>query len=150
MGYGVRASFYSGFPLGVKNNVDAASCVQVTATLGRRVPAYQAGSRTRTNTGLHWERGQLMSSSKVVMASEKTPSEKTPAEINTELRTLAHDLSNAIETIMQATYLLGTAKIDDNAKKWLELIDKASRDAARINRDIREHLRAQTTQISPQ
>jgi len=87
-------------------------------------------------------------SPKVAMAPDKTPAEKTPAEINTDLRTLAHDLSNAIETIMQATYLLGTAQIDDNAKKWLELIDKASRDAARINRDIREHLRAQTTQIS--
>jgi hypothetical protein len=86
-------------------------------------------------------------SSKVAMASDKTPAEKTPAEINSELRTLAHDLSNAIETIMQATYLLGTAQVDENGKKWLELIDKASRDAARINRDIREHLRAQTAQM---
>lgn len=89
-----------------------------------------------------------MSSSKVVMASEKTPADKTPTEINAELRTLAHDLSNAIETIMQATYLLGTAKLDETGHKWLELIDKASRDAARINRDIREHLRAQTAQIA--
>jgi light-regulated signal transduction histidine kinase (bacteriophytochrome) len=86
-------------------------------------------------------------SSKVAMATEKTPAEKSPAEINSELRTLAHDLSNAIETIMQATYLLGTAQVDENGKKWLELIDKASRDAARINRDIREHLRAQTSQL---
>ena len=85
---------------------------------------------------------------KVAMATDKTPAEKTPAEINTELRTLAHDLSNSIETIMQATYLLGTAQVDENGKKWLELIDKASRDAARINRDIREHLRAQTSQIT--
>ncbi len=88
-----------------------------------------------------------MSSSKVAMATEKTPAEKTPAELNTDLRTLAHDLSNSIETIMQATYLLGTAQVDENGKKWLELIDKASRDAARINRDIREHLRAQTTHL---
>jgi len=82
------------------------------------------------------------------MASDKTPAEKTPAEINSELRNLAHDLSNSIETIMQATYLLAQAQMDDNGKKWLELIDKASRDAARINRDIREHLRAQTAQIT--
>jgi len=88
-----------------------------------------------------------MSSSRVTMATDKLPAEKTPAELNTDLRTLAHDLSNSIETIMQATYLLGTAQIDEAGKKWLELIDKASRDAARINRDIREHLRAQTTQL---
>lgn len=81
------------------------------------------------------------------MATDKSPAEKSPSELNAELRTLAHDLSNAIETIMQATYLLGTAQIDENGKKWVELIDKASRDAARINRDIREHLRAQTTQL---
>ncbi|HET9698002.1 MAG TPA: hypothetical protein VFP40_14110 [Terriglobales bacterium] len=81
------------------------------------------------------------------MATEKSPADKTPAEINSELRTLAHDLSNSIETIMQATYLLAQAQMDDNGKKWLELIDKASRDAARINRDIREHLRAQTAQM---
>ena len=89
-----------------------------------------------------------MSAPKVAMASEKSPAEKSPAEINTELRTLAHDLSNALETIMQATYLLAQSPMDDNGKKWLELIDKASRDAARINRDIREHLRAQTTQLT--
>ena len=82
------------------------------------------------------------------MANDKTPAEKTPAEINSELRNLAHDLSNSIETIMQATYLLAQAQMDDNGKKWLELIDKASRDAARINRDIREHLRAQTAQMA--
>jgi len=88
-----------------------------------------------------------MSSFKAAMATEKSLSEKTPAELNAQLRTLAHDLSNSIETIMQATYLLATAQMDDNGKKWLELIDKASRDAAQINRDIREHLRAQTAQV---
>ena len=89
-----------------------------------------------------------MSSSKVSMATEKSSSDKTPAEITADLRTLAHDLSNAIETIMQATYLLSQAQMDENGKKWLELIDKASRDAARINREIRENLRAQTTKFA--
>jgi hypothetical protein len=87
-------------------------------------------------------------SSNFAMPTEKNPAEKSSAEINTELRNLAHDLSNSIETIMQATYLLAQAQMDENGKKWLELIDKASRDAARINRDIREHLRAQTANIA--
>lgn len=65
-------------------------------------------------------------------------------EVNTKLRSLAHDLSNSIETIMQASYLLAQSKLDDNGKKWLELIDNATRDAARINREIREILRSQT------
>ena len=44
---------------------------------------------------------------------------------------------------MQASYLLGQAKLDDANKRWLELVDNAARDAARINRDIREILRSQ-------
>ena len=66
---------------------------------------------------------------------------KIPLDISTKLRTLAHDLSNAIETIMQAGYLLGQAKLDDETKKWVGLIDNASREAARINREIRDILR---------
>ena len=68
-------------------------------------------------------------------------------EINGRLRTLAHDLSNSIETIMQASYLLAQSRLDENGKRWLELIDNASRDAARINREIRDNLRSQTTQL---
>lgn len=69
---------------------------------------------------------------------------KIPLTISKGLRTLAHDLSNSIETIMQASYLLSQAKLDEGNKKWVELIDAASRDAARINREIREILRSQS------
>jgi K+-sensing histidine kinase KdpD len=68
---------------------------------------------------------------------------KLQSETVTKLRALSHDLSNYIETIMQASYLLAQAKLDDNNKKWLEMVDKASQDAARVNREIREILRAQ-------
>jgi hypothetical protein len=70
--------------------------------------------------------------------------EKIPPEMNRRLRSLAHDLSNSIETIMQACYLLGQAPLDDTNKKWLSLVDQAARDAARINREIRDILRGQT------
>ena len=67
---------------------------------------------------------------------------RIPAEINTKLRALAHDLSNSLETIMQASYLLAQMKLEKDAKRWADLIDQASRDAARINREIRDILRA--------
>src|SRR6266403_750102 len=63
---------------------------------------------------------------------------KIPAEISKELRTLAHDLSNSIETIMQACYLLNQSKLDPNTKKWADMIDAGARDSARINREIRD------------
>src|SRR5215472_14613789 len=67
---------------------------------------------------------------------------KIPAELSQQLRKLAHDLSNSMETVMQASYLLAQANLDESNKKWLSLIDQASRDAARINREIREILRS--------
>jgi hypothetical protein len=76
--------------------------------------------------------------------SQPDTAPKIPQEISKELRTLAHDLSNSIETIMQATYLLSQAKFDDANRKWLDLIDQATRDAAKINKQIREVLRSQS------
>jgi signal transduction histidine kinase len=82
---------------------------------------------------------------RIRMAPEPgTGAPRIPLTISKNLRTLAHDLSNSIETIMQASYLLSQAKLDDTNKKWVELIDNASRDAARINREIREILRSQS------
>jgi len=74
-------------------------------------------------------------------AKEQSP-EKIPVEISSKLRALAHDLSNSVETIMQASYLLARAKLNDDAKKWADLIEKAGRDCAKINREIRDILRA--------
>jgi signal transduction histidine kinase len=73
-----------------------------------------------------------------VMSESKAIQGETIAQ----MRTLAHDLSNSIETVMQASYLLAQASLDDTNKRWVELIDKATRDAARINREIRDILRA--------
>jgi hypothetical protein len=86
----------------------------------------------------------MMPGEKNVVQPAAGESNKVPTDTVAKLRTLSHDLSNYIETIMQASYLLAQGKLDDNNKKWLELIDKASQDAARVNREIREILRAQS------
>ncbi|HLW54345.1 MAG TPA: hypothetical protein VKW06_16025 [Candidatus Angelobacter sp.] len=67
---------------------------------------------------------------------------KIPAETSGKLRALSHDLSNSLETIMQASYLLAQMGLHEDVKRWTELIDKAARDCARINREVREILRA--------
>jgi len=74
----------------------------------------------------------------------KVPAPKIADETGRQLRALAHDLANSIETIMQAAYLLSQMKLGDDAKKWTELVDKAARDCARINREIRGVLRSNT------
>jgi hypothetical protein len=82
--------------------------------------------------------GQLNEGALYLMES----STKLQNETVTRLRSLAHDLTNSIETVMQASYLLGQTKLEEPNNKWLKLIDKATQDAARINREIREILRS--------
>jgi len=69
-------------------------------------------------------------------------SDKLQNDTLNRLRELAHDLSNSIETVMQASYLLAQAKLEEPNRKWLDLIDKATQDAARISREMRDLLRS--------
>jgi nitrogen-specific signal transduction histidine kinase len=67
--------------------------------------------------------------------------DKIPTEVARELRTLAHDLSNALETIVQATYLITQAGPPEDSRRWVQLIDQASQEAVRINSKLREIMR---------
>lgn len=69
---------------------------------------------------------------------------KLPPDVQTRLRALAHDLSNSLETIMQASYLLGRSPLGSEEKKWVELVESATQDAAQLNRELREILRNQS------
>jgi hypothetical protein len=71
-------------------------------------------------------------------------SERIPPALSKELRRLAHDLSNALETIVQATYLISQANPPETTRRWVELIDSASQDAVKINQKLREILRSQS------
>jgi K+-sensing histidine kinase KdpD len=84
-----------------------------------------------------------MSEKPVIRA--KTESQKSKQEakkVVAQLRALAHDLSNSLEAIMQASYLLGQARLEGETKRWAQLLEASSEDAARINRDIRKLLRS--------
>ncbi len=75
----------------------------------------------------------------------KAESQKSQQEIEKvvgRLRALAHDLSNSLEAIMQASYLLGQARLEGESKRWAQLLESSSEEAARINRDIRKLLRS--------
>jgi hypothetical protein len=58
-------------------------------------------------------------------------------------RELAHDLSNALEIIMQSSFLLGTLDLGENGKQWHQLLDGGVERATAINRQLREALRAE-------
>jgi truncated hemoglobin YjbI len=70
-----------------------------------------------------------------------TENKMTP-EIARELRRVAHDLSNALETIVQATYLVSQSDLPESARRWVKMMDQASQEAVTLNRKLREILRS--------
>lgn len=66
-----------------------------------------------------------------------------PPEQAQEIRRLAHDLSNALEVVIQTSFLLGTVELDENARQWHAMLDKGVQQATEINRKLREQLRMQ-------
>ena len=63
-----------------------------------------------------------------------------PPEQANEIRRLCHDLSNALEIIVQANYLLGSMSHDEAAKQWIHLLDNGVTQAAGINRSLRDFI----------
>jgi hypothetical protein len=59
-------------------------------------------------------------------------------------RQLAHDLNNALEIIMQTSFLLGTLDLGENGKAWQKMLDDGVQKAIAINKQLRETLRAQS------
>ncbi len=56
-----------------------------------------------------------------------------PEELALEIRKLAHDLSNALEIIVQTSYLLSTADLKEPASDWLGMLDSGVTKALDIN-----------------
>ena len=70
------------------------------------------------------------------------PSQRVPQEQAKEIRRLIHDLSNALEVIMQTNYLLGMTALDENAQQWQKMLDQGVQQASGVNRELREYIRA--------
>jgi hypothetical protein len=69
---------------------------------------------------------------------------RIPPDIARELRALAHDLSNSLETILQASYLVSQTELPVSTRRWVEMLDQASQEAVTLNRKLREILRSQS------
>jgi hypothetical protein len=65
-----------------------------------------------------------------------------PEEIALEIRKLAHDLSNALEIIVQTSYLLSTAELKEPGSDWLRMLENGVRKALDINLALRTYIKA--------
>ena len=73
--------------------------------------------------------------------STTTQPRPIPEEQAKEIRRLSHDLSNALEVVLQTSFLLGMVPLDEDAKKWRAMLDGGVQQAAEINRKLREYVR---------
>jgi len=69
-----------------------------------------------------------------------------PEELALEIRRLAHDLSNALEIIVQTSYLLGMAELKEPASDWLRMLDSGVAKALELNLQLREYVKGHTPQ----
>ena len=58
-----------------------------------------------------------------------------------EIRCMTHDMNNALEIIVQASYLVNTTALSDQAREWMKLLDMGIEQATGLNRELREFVR---------
>ena len=71
--------------------------------------------------------------------------EVIPEDLAIEIRRLAHDLSNALEIIVQTSYLLSTAELKEPASAWLGMLDSGVTKCLDINLNLRKYIKAHTS-----
>jgi len=67
-----------------------------------------------------------------------------PEDLAVEIRKLAHELSNALEVIVQTSYLLGTLGLKEPGSDWLRMLDNGVRKAMDTNLSLRNYVKAHT------
>lgn len=87
----------------------------------------------------------LNHSSDTGASANSAPAERIPREHALAIRTLSHDLSNALEIIVQTTYLLGTTELGEPASDWHRLLEQGVQKAVAQNQSLRDYLKANTT-----
>ena len=74
-------------------------------------------------------------------AVPKDTSNVIPDLLAQDLRKLSHDLSNALEIIVQTSYLLTMSELKEPASEWLRMLEGGVSKALEINNGIRTYLR---------
>ena len=71
-------------------------------------------------------------------------SQQIPEELALEIRRMAHDLSNALEIIVQTSYLLSMAELKEPASDWLRMLESGVNKALELNLQLRSYIKQHT------
>ena len=77
-------------------------------------------------------------------SSDTSNVEMIPEDLSVEMRKIAHDLSNALEIIIQTSYLLSTVELKEPASDWLLMLDDGVKKALSLNLDLRNYIKEHT------
>jgi hypothetical protein len=69
-----------------------------------------------------------------------------PEQVAVEMRRLVHDLSNALEIIVQTSFLLNSADLKAPASDWLGMMDGGVQKAININLKLRDYIKQHAQQ----
>lgn len=70
--------------------------------------------------------------------------QQIPEELALEIRRMAHDLSNALEVIVQTSYLLSMAELKEPASDWLRMLESGVNKALDLNLQLRAYIKQHT------
>ncbi len=68
-------------------------------------------------------------------------SDKLPETLAKDIRKLSHDLSNALEIVVQTSYLLSTVELKEPATEWLRMLEDGVSRALELNNSLRTTIR---------
>ena len=71
--------------------------------------------------------------------------EVLPEGIAKDIRKLSHDLSNALEIVVQTSYLLSTVELKEPATEWLRMLEEGVARALDLNNALRSTIRQHST-----
>lgn len=71
-------------------------------------------------------------------------SQQIPEELALEIRRMAHELSNALEIIVQTSYLLSMAELKEPASDWLRMLESGVNKALDLNVQLRGYIKEHT------
>jgi hypothetical protein len=70
--------------------------------------------------------------------------QQIPEELALDIRRMAHDLSNALEIIVQTSYLLSMAELKGPATDWLRMLESGVNKALELNLELRSYIKQHT------
>ena len=73
--------------------------------------------------------------------TETNGAKPLPQDDAKEIRRITHDMNNALEIIVQASYLVNTTDLSDQAREWMKLLDQGVQQATGLNREMRDFVR---------